>query len=186
MAGIEIPWDVPGAAAGSQAIADRGDRKQYYRHESILEPGPTVMVEVDGSAGLQAMLQQPFAGVAADEDPARGLYRLGPSPERIGRPFTTTRRAGADALTVDDRARASGGEEPAVVVSGTVHDQPGATQVVAAVDGTIVAISPIYDEGGRRRFLFVLPVGPPVAASRVQLGLVSASGELIDAGPLAD
>lgn len=183
LAGIEIPWDLPGAAAGSQAIADRGDRKEYHRHESILEPGPTVVLEVDGAAGLRALLRKPFAPVAADEDPVRGLYRLGPRPELLDEPFTTTRRAPADVVEVDDRDRVSRGVEPVVVVSGTVHDQPGASEVVAVVDGIIVAVSPIYDDDGRR-FLLMLPVAPPIDPGRVRLGLVSESGELIDAGPL--
>jgi hypothetical protein len=76
------------------------------------------------------------------------------------------------------------GDEPAVVISGSVDSQPEAAQVVAAVDETIVAISPIYDEGGRRRFLLMLPVGPPVDAARVRFGLVTDSGELLEADRL--
>jgi len=184
LAGIEIPWDLPGAVAGSQAIADRGDHKQYVRHESILDPGPTTVLDIDGAAGLSDLLRKAFAPVAADEDPVRGLYRLGPRPELIGRSFTTTRSAPGDTVVVDERDRLSGSEEPAVVVGGTIDDEPGASEVVAVVDGTVVAISPIYDDGGRRRFLLVLPVDPPIDAGRVRLGLVSASGELIDLGPL--
>jgi hypothetical protein len=183
LAEIEIPWEGDGAPAGSQAIVERGDRKAYYRHESILEPGPTVVLDVDGAAGLRTLLESSFAPVAADEDPVRGLYRLAPRPDLIGQPFTTARSAPQGALTVDDRDRLVGGGEPAVVVSGTVEGEPGAAQVVAAVDGTIVALSPIYAHAGRR-FLLLLPVGPPVDPERVRFGLVSDSGELTDAGPL--
>jgi hypothetical protein len=184
LAGIEVPWDLPGAAAGSPAIAARGDRKVYYRHESILEPGPTAVLDVDGAAGLRELLADPFGPVAAGEDPVRGLYRLGAGPDLVGGPFAADPRASTGAVRVDDRDRLADGEEPAVVVTGTVDGEPDATAVVAAVDGTVVGLSPIYDDDGDRRFLLVLPVGPPVDPRRVRLGLVSSTGGLIDAGPL--
>ena len=183
-AGIEVPWGVPGAAAGSPAIASRADGKEYHRHESILESGPTVVIDVDAAAGLRALLRTSFPPVAADEDPVRGLYRLAPRPDLIGEPLTSPPRASGGTVTVDDRDRLARRDESTVVVSGTVDDQAGAVAVVAAVDGSIVAVSPIYDDRGQQRWLLMLPVDPPVAPDRVRLGLVSRGGDMVDAGPV--
>jgi hypothetical protein len=184
LAGIDVPWDLPGAAAGSQAIADRGDRKAFYRLPSILDPGPYGLFEESAAAGLQSLLGKPFAPVEPGDDPVDGLYRRGSAPDVVGVPFRTARSAPSGAVVVDDRDRLLDSGGPAVVVSGTVHDQPDAAYVVAAVDETVVAASPVYADDGSDRFLFILPVDPPTDPSEVRFGLVTGSGELIDAGAL--
>jgi hypothetical protein len=187
LAEVKIPWEVDGAAAGTPAITARSEVKRYYRLKSILERDEEV-VDVDGQAGLRTMTESDFPAITAQEDAVRGLYRLAERGDLVGTPLRTSNAAAAGTLEIDDRDRLVNGDEPVLFVSGSVTGDTAADHVIAAVDETIVAISPVYELGGKRRFLFILPASEPVDPNRVELGIVDTtkSGDRIhSAGPLA-
>jgi hypothetical protein len=188
LAGITIPWPIDGVPADQPAVAARGDLKHFYRLKSILENDEEV-VPVDGRAGLRNMTEGRFPAITAQDDAVRGLYKLAERGDLIGSPLATTGTTPPAAIEIDDRERLTRADKPVLIVSGSVDDEISADHVIAAVDGTIVAVSPVYELGGKRRFLFMLPATAPVDPSRVELAVVevtSGGDRIRGAGSLAD
>ena len=50
--GVDIPWEVDGLAAGSEAQHDRDDTKLLRRFPSREDPDPVPSTDVDGAAGF--------------------------------------------------------------------------------------------------------------------------------------
>ena len=128
------------------------------------------------------MLAMAFPAVGADDDPVRSLYSLSGRGELVGTDYQPTGEVAGDAIAVDDRDRLLSGDEPVVVLTGTVDGDRGAEHVVAAVDGRIVAVSPVVQRAnGGPSFALLLPTNPTVDLRDVRLGLVRGS-EVLDVG----
>lgn len=171
--GIEIPWDVDGAAIGSAAAAARGGRKEFYRVQSGADPGPTQTLDIDGAEGLTAMLALAYPAVGPDEDPVAALYERSGRGDLIGEEYRPTGEVASGTLVVDDLDRLADGEEAVVVLTGLVGDGGEAEYVVASVDGRIVAVSPVVQRNlGGAAFALLLPTRPTVDLRDVRLGLL--------------
>ena len=85
LVGVDIPWDVDGLAAGSEAQLARGDAKQLHRFASRSDPDPVPITEVDGSDGFAAMLDlayptgRPRRSARARSTPVRLCRAVGPT-----------------------------------------------------------------------------------------------------------
>ena len=183
--GVEIPWSVDGVDVAGDELAARGDRKSFWRFETVADPHPSSDVEVDGAAGFATMLDMAFPAVGPDDDPdQRPVHpvRTGRARRR-GLPSPPPRSTG-DAIAVDDLDRLLDSDEPVLVLTGTVDDERGADHVVAALDGRIVAVSPVVERAdGGPAFALLLPTDRPVDLGQVSLGLLRGS-EVLDVGSL--
>jgi hypothetical protein len=180
-AGIQMPWDLDGARADSEEVAARGDAKRYFRLSSILEPRPDELLEVDGAARFAEVLGGGFPPVRPGEDPVRGLYRFTDLDEVIGTRYRPDGPAPDGSIAVDDLDRLLTEDRPVLALSGAVAADVGATHVVAALDGEIVAVSPtVVRAGDRPGFTVLLPTGRSVDLAAVELGLVRATGPTIE------
>jgi hypothetical protein len=184
--GVEIPWSVDGIDVAGQDLAARGDRKSFRRFESMADPHPSSDVEVDGAAGFASMLDMAFPPLGPDDDPISSLYGLSGRGDLVGEPYRPTAEVDRDALTVDDLDRLRDSEERVLVLTGTIDDVGDrADHVVAALDGRIVAVSPVVERNiGGRAFALLLPTDRPVDVGQVSLGILRGS-ELLDAGSLS-
>jgi hypothetical protein len=187
---IEMPWDLDGAPANSEEVAKRGDAKRYFRLSSILEPRPDELVEVDGAARFAEVLDAAFPPARPGEDPVRGLYRLTDLDDVIGTPYRVDLPAPDGSVGVDDLDRLLAEDRPVLVISGDVAADIGATHVVAAADGEVVAASPMVERAGDRPgFTLLLPTGRAIDLAAVELGIVRATGasiEVLGLRPLGD
>ncbi len=175
--GVDIPWEVDGLAAGSDAQLARDDQKLFRRITNNADPDPSHDVEVDGAAGFADMLELAFPSLGPDDDPLAGALRA------VG-----TRRAGRAAVRADrrdlaatrSRSMTSTGcrseEQLVVVLTGTVAGgRVDEDAVVAVVDDRIVAVSPVvFRNIGGSAFALLLPLdgsaalgsGPPCPPAR--------------------
>jgi hypothetical protein len=188
LAGLEVPWAIDGVAASDDAaIAARGGTKRFRRFTNPLEPRPPSSHEVDAAEGFARMLADVFPPIAAGDDPVRALYQLSGRGDLYGRAYEPTAEDTSRAPAVDDVAALRSTGAAVLALSGALEGSSGVTHVVAAVDGRIVAISPIIDrKDGRPGFALLLPASGTVDVADVRLGLVGGAGgaDLTDTGPL--
>ncbi len=152
--GTEVPWPIEGASVlamddGSMASTE-GDRA-YYRFPNRHFYEPEAVLSIEGPANLEALLTQEPAGLSA-RDPVGSLYGstpLGDLYDRrvedldVGPPLDAV----AEVEDLDDILRGDltvltayigGGLESAAVDDGA--------WVVAAVDGVVSGVSPLFAE----------------------------------------
>jgi hypothetical protein len=183
--GVDVPWEVDGVDAAGDEAAARGDDKPFHRFHSPADPGQTEDLTVDGAAGFAAMLALAPPPVSADADPVLGLYAAADRGDLVGQPYVATGEVDADTFELDDRDRLLGSEERVLVLTGLVDDGGRGDHVVAALDGEIVAMSPVIDRSvGGRAFALLLPTDRDVDLAAVTLALVRGD-EILEAGPLS-
>src|SRR5690606_24701349 len=114
--------------------------------------------------------------IGADDDPLAGLYEAFGLTEYIGKPIEpliTGRGGTAEIPTLDAIEATADGSEPIGAVLGRVTSEASDDAVVvAAIDGTIVAASPLhefYDQP--RSFTLLFPPGV-IGTGDVQMALV--------------
>jgi hypothetical protein len=181
--GVDVPWAMDGLDAGGEEAAARGDDKEFRRFESEADPNPPSDLDVDGAAGFEDMLELWFPPVGPDDDPITALHALSGRGELVGQPFEPTRESGAS-VAVDELDRLLDEEVPVLVLTGTVDDGGDGQHVVASLDGTVIAVSPVIERNiGGRAFALLLPTDRPVDLARVHLGVVTAS-DVVDTGAL--
>jgi len=181
--GVDIPWPVDGLDAGGDELAARGSNKWFRRFESATDPNPSSDLDVDGAAGFATMLDLTFPAIGPDDDPVSGLYALSGRGKLMGEEYRPTAEVDPATFAVDDLERLLGSADPVLVLTGTVADGGRESEhVVAALDGRIVAVSPVVERAhGGPAFALLLPTDRPVDLRRVRLGLVRGS-EVLDAG----
>jgi hypothetical protein len=174
---IEVPYEVRGKAAGSKGIDRRGDEKIFY---DLIGP--------IGDKTLRGVVEYPddylptaadrwIPPIGPDDDPMAGLYEAFGLSDLIGRPLDPmiTDGGGVAQIPTLGALRATGdGAVPLGAVLGRVvlpEDADGV--VVAAIDDTIVAASPLHDfDGEARKFTLLFPPGV-VGTGEVRMALVS-------------
>ena len=180
--GVEIPWEIDGVDVSSPDVAARGDLKQFWWYDGRADETLAEGREMPSSDRFATMLAMAFPAVGAEDDPVRSLYSLSGRGELVGTDYQPTGEVAGDAIAVDDRDRLLSGDQPVVVLTGTVDGDRGAEHVVAAVDGRIVAVSPVVQRAnGGPSFALLLPTNPTVDLREVRLGLVRGS-DVLDVG----
>jgi hypothetical protein len=120
-------------------------------------------------------------------EPGRGLYRLVPRPELVGRPLDRlTVTAGGPAVTVGDLAafrdvRLDRGEVPAYVHGTVPAGLPAGTLLAVALNGRVGAVAAVAPDGPDHtlQVAAMLPGASFVAgANRLELLAVEGGGQL--------
>jgi hypothetical protein len=195
-AGVEVPWPVDGRSAlvGQPRTATT---KRFLTRLRSDEP-PRV-VTVDGPANLAAALRGGLpAGRAArprlGAEPGRGLERLVPRPDLVGRGLAGSRvtedrgpPATVHGLDVFTDVRPAGGEVPALVAGLPPPGTRAGTLLAIALNGRVASVAEVAPEGrdGTLRFAALLPGSWFVqGANRLELLVVEDDGDDDDAGDL--
>lgn len=186
LVGVDVPWPVDGVVAGADDMAAGGDHKLFRRFESFADAHPSSDMDVDGAEGFAAMLDLAFPAIGPDDDPISALSGLSGQGDLVGQEYPATMDLPRDTFAVDDLSRLLDSDERVLVLTGTVDDgDHRGEHVVAALDGRIVAVSPVVDRpNGGPAFALLLPTDRDVDLPQVRLGLVTES-EVLDAGPIA-
>ena len=165
--GVNVPWEIDGAAAGSDEIARRGTAKYIHSFSDAFDYEFLGIVDYDDEAAFAKLLDDLPAPIGPDDDRLAGLTRGVPGAELIGADADSVLAGGSvftegsvtavvdslGALTDPDPATPPWGE-----ISGRVADADPASTVLAAVNGRIVGVSQLYPRGDEQhRFAVLLP-----------------------------
>ena len=193
-AGVRVPWKVDGRSA----LRGQPRTETTKRFVAVREKGPPKVFTVDGPANFAAALRggglptHPDARPQLGGEPGRGLDKLGPRPELVGRAVDGLRVATGEpaddgpAVTVDDlgafaKVALDRGEVPAYVRgTATAGLRPG-TLLAVALNGRIGAVATVAPEGRDHtlRFAAMLPGSSFVAgANRLDVLVVEGARQL--------
>ncbi len=159
--GIEIPWRVAGAPAGSQGISDRGNAKYVIETTGFVRA-----IEILGRFDFEADSFRPspedqqIAPIGPDDRAVKGLYETLESSKVIGKSFddiVVGGRGHAVIPNLDQLEQPPPDTPQQGVVIGHIEDAGSDGEVLLAVNGTVVAASPQFDSGENLgSFTFVL------------------------------
>ncbi len=183
MLGIEIPWPVAGAPAGSELVADRGNAK--YMIESR---GFARAIEILGRFDFEAdsfrptSADQQIAAIGPDDPAVRGLYETLESSEVIEQSFddiVAGKRGSAVIPELDLLEQPPPNAPPRGVVIGQIEGAGSDGEVIFAVNGTVVAASPQFDSGeSLGLFTVVLNRDTLVERNTIEMAVATADGYL--------
>jgi hypothetical protein len=165
-AGVTVPWKVDGRSA----LRGQPRTETTKRFVAVRENQPKKVFTVDGPPNLSAALRgwlpaHPDARPLLGGEPGRGLDRLGPRPDLVGRPLDRLRvTAGGPAVTVDHLAafrdvRLDRGQVPAFLHGTVPAGLPPGTLLAVALNGRVGAVATVAPEGRDHtlRFAAMLP-----------------------------
>ena len=178
--GTTISWEVDGAVVGSPAIADRGGEKYIYSYTDAFSYEFLGIETFDDGPAFAEMVAGRFPTVAEGESRLAGLYEGQPGAELIGLRASILRDGGGRAAEVRERdeLREPTKSELLAEVAGLVPSASPGDTVVVAVNGTVVGVSPLYENGaGPNQFVVLLPSGAmQESGNEIRLGLIEAGG----------
>jgi arylsulfatase A-like enzyme len=181
--GAELTWDVDGlSAAETDAVAGRGGDKYIYSYTDAFSYEFLGIEDFADDTRYQAMLAGRFPGVGADESRLGGLYEGQPGADLIGRPAADVLRPGDGEAQVRelDALRRPSKPELLAEVAGVVRDAGPDDIVVVAVNGTVVGVSPLFENGAAaNQFVVLLPAEAMQADdNEIQVGVLDANGSV--------
>jgi hypothetical protein len=168
-------------ATDRRAIAARHHRKYIYDYTDAFSYRFLGIRRFDDRTRFPAMVAGAFPPIDPGESILAGLYRGRPGADLIGRPsdelFDPARvdqQAGAALVRgLDDLRRPPADADPLGEVIGVVPDAGPDDTVVVAVDGTVVGVSPVFDDDrASHQFVVLLPAGALHSRNTVQVGLL--------------
>ena len=176
--GAEPTWEVDGIpAADTDAIADRGDEKYVSSYTDAFTYEFLGIEEFDGPRAYQAMVTGRFPTVGPREESIAALYEGRAGADLIGRSADTVFvPGGEDALVRElDELEVPTTTELLGEVIGVVPAAPTGAEVVVAVNGIVVGVSPVFDDArAARQFVVLLPAGALRAnANEVRVGVLA-------------
>ncbi|MCB1016964.1 MAG: sulfatase-like hydrolase/transferase, partial [Acidimicrobiales bacterium] len=161
--GTEPGWEVDGVSARDRdAIAARRGRKYVYSYTDAFSYEFLGIERFDDDDTWAAVLAGRFppAGPGGGAGALAGLYARRPGAALIGRTADDVFGPGdTDALVRElDELESPTTDELLAEVIGVVPAAPDGTEVLVAVNGTIVGTSPLFDDArARRQFVVLLP-----------------------------
>jgi hypothetical protein len=177
--GTELYWDLDGVRA-DEADALRGDDKYIYSYTDAFTYEFLGIEEFGDEVGYQVMADGRFPTVAADESRLSALYEGRPGADLIGRPAAGILRPdGGEARVRElDALRQPAKAELLAEVAGAVPDADPTDSVIVAVNGTVVGVSPLYEDAtAANQFVVLLPAGAMQPdGNEIQVGLLNADG----------
>ena len=72
--GVTPDWELDGAAAGSTAVAERGDRKIWYDITDAFSPELLGVVEFNDSASFPSAAERHIGPIDGADDPLQGMF----------------------------------------------------------------------------------------------------------------
>ena len=182
---IGLPWETDGAAAGSQAVKQRGATKTTYQF-TVVEGGSLGRaIEFDDNDEFANLMAGILSPSIPGQDPVTSLYDdlagaslIGGNADEIWDQTVTT-SAQVDEL---NRIVAPGDGSLPGEIAGRVPGAPDDATVIVVVNDVVVGISPLFTSGGKdNRFLVLLPAHALATGSNdVRIGLRYASGEVVE------
>jgi len=182
--GTEPTWDVDGVTlTDDPAIDERGDDKYVYSYTDAFTYDFLGIEEFDDRERFRAMRADVFDPVSRRDDPIVALYADQPGAALIGRRADEVFVSGGDDALVRglDDLRGPRDDEPLGEVIGLVPGAPAGAEVVVAVNGTVVGVSPVFDDATTsRQFVVLLPAGVlrtgQGATNEVRIGVLDRDG----------
>lgn len=186
--GTEATWDLDGVTLtddpdAEAAVADRGDDKYVYSYTDAFTYDFLGIEGFDDREQFAAMRADGFDPIGPRDDPISALYTGQPGAALVGRQADEVFRPGGDDALVRelDALRSPGDDEPLGEVVGIVPGAPAGATVVVAVDGTVVGVSPVFDdETAARQFVVLLPADAlrtgDDAVNEVRIGVLDPDG----------
>lgn len=188
--GTEPGWEVDGVAVDDTALDRRGDDKYVYSYTDAFSYDFLGVEEFRDDEAYRSMVADRFPAVAADESRLAGLYRGRPGADLIGEEAGSVLRGGEGAALVRglDELEQPGDETLLGEVIGVVPDAESGDTVVVAVNGTVVGLSPVFEQGGiAGQFVVLLPAGALSAdANEIRAGVLRPDGATADELRLVD
>lgn len=180
--GTEPTWPVDGVdLTDPDATTDRGDEKYVYSYTDAFSYDFLGIEEFSDREQFAAVRAGAFDPIGLRDDPIAGLYEDRAGADLVGRPADEVfRPGGAVALVRElDALREPGEDEPLGEVIGVVPSAAVGDEVVVAVNGTIVGVSPVFDDAtASRQFVVLLPAGAlrtgDGAVNEVRVGVLAA------------
>jgi len=186
--GTEPTWDIDGVTLtddpdAEAAVRRRGDDKYVYSYTDAFSYDFLGIEEFDDREQFAAVRAGVFDPIAPRDDPIADLYAGRPGADLVGRPADEVFVPGDDEALVRelDALRDPGDDEPLGEVIGVVPGAPVGANVVVAVNGTVVGVSPVFDDAtASRQFVVLLPAGAlrtgDSAENEVRIGVLDAGG----------
>ena len=184
--GTSPTWTVDGeplvdTPAAEAAVRERGDDKYVYSYTDAFTYDFLGIEEFDDREQFAAMRDGVFDPIGPRDDPIAALYAGLDGQGLVGRPADDVfGPGGEDALVRElDALREPGDDEPLGEVIGVVPSAAAGDGVVVAVNGTVVGVSPVFDDAtATLQFVVLLPAGAlrtgDGAVNEVRVGVLSA------------
>jgi hypothetical protein len=186
--GIDLPFDTQGFAAGSEELAARGDERFFFDLEGPMgsEKDLRGIVRFDGAQYFPSAADRRIGPITDRADPTAGLYARLAMPDVLGRPFDEfgVRSGGQAELQPLADLRSGSKRLPPGIVTGrvtspTTNGSASGDTVVLAVNGTIVAASPLFDlQGEPNTFVMLLPPGVLTRDNEIRAALLTSDGAI--------
>jgi Sulfatase len=184
-AGVRLPWPVDGQSA--LRGEPRGETSK--RFVAVRERGRSKQFTIDGPPNLAAVLKggtlpaHPEVRPQLGAEPGRGLDRLVPRPDLVGRPLAGMKVTdGGASVTVDELAafgdvRPDRGQVPAYLQGAAPSGLAPGTLLAVALNGRIATVARVAPEGpqGTLRFAAMVPATAFVAGNN-RLELLALEG----------
>jgi sulfatase-like protein len=166
-AGVKLPWPVDGRSA----LRGEPRTETSKRFVAVRERGQAKQFTVQGPPNLAAVLKggglpaRPEARPRLGAEPGRGLDRLVPRPDLVGRPLADLGvTGGGPAVTVEELAaygnvRPDRGQVPAYLRGTAPSGLAPGTLLAVALNGRVATVAKVAPEGaqGTLRFAGMLP-----------------------------
>jgi hypothetical protein len=178
--GIDLPWDVEGAPAGSAAIRQRGSEKYFYDFTRPFAPRLEGIVRFDSDEALPEAADRWIAPATSNDPWFSGLIDHLELTDMVNRPMDeiiTQPAGGVARISALDALVSPPQDAPPGLVVGTLDGAPDGT-VLVAVNGTVVSGSEIYDHKGKRN-AFAAPLPESTLASSdndIRVAIVTENG----------
>lgn len=186
--GTSPTWDVDGlplvdTPAAEAAVRARGDDKYVYSYTDAFTYDFLGIEEFSDREQFAAMRDGVFDPIGLRDDPIAALYAGLDGEGLVGRPADDVfGPGGEDALVRElDALREPGDDEPLGEVIGVVPSAAAGDEVVVAVNGTVVGVSPVFDDAtASHQFVVLLPSDAlrtgDGAVNDVRIGVLDAHG----------
>lgn len=182
LTGATIDWSIDGHAPGSDAIARRGTDKYTFELE-----GPDDARRLGDERHYDGVTDFPDASDRwirpwrEGDGELDALLELLDNDDLIGTTLAelATRDAGRVRVWSLDALTSGAGDPPPALIQGRVDAAPDATEVLVAVDGTIVTGSKVYPIDDGSGFLALLPSAFVGESLRLEFVVVTADGRLL-------
>lgn len=185
--GVDIPWVVQGAPAGSDAVAARGTEKRFWDITGGIGSALRLreVLVFDDTVEMPAASERFVRPARPGDQPLQALLERVGAADHLGAPLPSTTASAPVRVDDLDLIRAPRGAHHGWV--GGQIDQPvDGGVVLVEVNGTVVSGSPLYAIGDEQGyFAALLPEGALGERNEVRFALATPDGSAVELVPAA-